>query len=44
MSVLIEKELALIDDLEIITALEIDESVMRSMTGPIIDGQDQVII
>ncbi len=37
MSILIEKALALIDDLEIRRAREIDESVLRSMTGPIID-------
>ena len=41
MSILIEKALALIDDLEIRRAREIDESVLRSMTGPIIDGQEQ---
>ena len=41
MSILIEKALALIDNLEIRRAREIDESVLRSMTGPIIDGQEQ---
>ena len=41
MSILIEKTLALIDDLEIRRAREIDESVLHSMTGPIIDGQEQ---
>lgn len=41
MSILIEKALALIDDLEIRRAREIDESVLHSMTGPIIDGQEQ---
>lgn len=41
MSILIEKALALIDDLEIRRAREVDESVLRSITGPIIDGQEQ---
>lgn len=41
MSILIEKALALIDDLEIRRAREINESVLDSMTGPIIDGQEQ---
>lgn len=41
MSILIEKTLALIDDLKIRRAREIDESVLHSMTGPIIDGQEQ---
>ena len=41
MSKQIEEALALIDNLEIRRAREIDESVLHSMTGPIIDGQEQ---